>query len=129
LIVLDTHAWLWWMDDPCRLSEQAGSALADAKDVAISTVSVWELATLVGRGRITLDRDTGDWVRRALSDERIDAIAPDVRVALRAGLLDGRAFPGDSADRLIFATARSFDAPLITRDERLRAFAPGETIW
>jgi PIN domain nuclease of toxin-antitoxin system len=129
LIVLDTHAWLWWMDDPGRLSEQAVSTLADAKDVAISTVSVWELATLAARGWITLDRDTGDWVRRALSDGRINALPPDIEVALGAGLLDVRAFPGDSADRLIFATARAFDAPLITRDERLRAFAPDQTIW
>jgi PIN domain nuclease of toxin-antitoxin system len=129
LIVLDTHAWLWWMAAPERLSPAASRALSEASDVGISTLSVWELATLVGRRRITLDREPRDWVRRSLSDGRVRALAPDSDVALAAGLLGAETFPGDPADRLIFATARALDAPLVTRDERLRRFAPTGTIW
>ena len=127
--MLDTHAWLWWLADPDRLSSLARETIAEAPTIGVSTVSVWELATLVRRGRITLDRDVRDWVMRALSEERVEAIAPGVDIAIAAARLDGRAFPGDPADRFIFATARALEGQLITRDERMRAFAPEGTIW
>jgi PIN domain nuclease of toxin-antitoxin system len=129
LIVLDTHAWLWWLADPDRLSDAARAATADATAIGVSTVSAWELATLVRRRRIELDRDVRDWVRRAFAEERVSALAPSAEVALAAALLDERTFPRDPADRLIFATARALDAPLVTRDANIRGFAPSETIW
>jgi PIN domain nuclease of toxin-antitoxin system len=129
LIVLDTHAWLWWVAAPDRLSQAARQTLADAPAVGVSTFSVFELATLVRRGRISLDRDVRDWIRRALADERVEAIAPGLEVALAAAELDRDAFPGDPADRFIFATARALGAPLLTRDRRLRSFAPEATVW
>jgi PIN domain nuclease of toxin-antitoxin system len=129
VIVLDTHAWIWWLSSPERLSATARDAAADAAALSVSTLSVWELATLERRGRIALDRDVRDWVRRALSDDRVVAVAPGVDVAVAAARLDSRAFPGDPADRLIYATAQSLEAPLITRDARLRAFDPTGTIW
>jgi PIN domain nuclease of toxin-antitoxin system len=129
VIVLDTHAWLWWVATPDRLSAAARDALADAPAVGVSTLSVFELATLVRRRRISLDRDVRDWVRRALSDQRVEAIAPGPDVALAAARLDGDGFPGDPADRMIFATAKALDAPLLTGDRRIRSFAPAVTIW
>jgi PIN domain nuclease of toxin-antitoxin system len=129
LILLDTHAWIWWLSDPDRLSARARAAVTDAASIGVSTLSVWELATLVRRRRIELDRDVRDWVRRALAEERVSAIAPDAEVALAAAALDERAFPGDPADRIIFATAHALAAPLVTRDEHLRRFAPAETLW
>lgn len=128
MIVLDTHVWLWWLSDPGRLSPAARDAVSRAPSIGVSTLSVWELATLVRRGRIALDRDVRDWVRRALSDDRVESLAPGPDTALAAALLDD-AFPGDPADRMIFATARALDAQLITRDERIRAFAPQATLW
>jgi PIN domain nuclease of toxin-antitoxin system len=129
VIVLDTHVWLWWLADPDRLSSPARETIAEAPTIGLSTISVWELATLVRRGRITLDRDVRDWVMRSLSEDRLEAIAPGLDIAIAAARLDCRAFPGDPADRLIFATARTLDAQLITRDERIRAFAPDTTLW
>jgi PIN domain nuclease of toxin-antitoxin system len=129
VIVLDTHAWIWWLDDAERLSERARALIAESSAIGISTLSAWELAMLVRHRRLALDRDVRDWVRRGLGDERIEAIAPGVDVAVAAAILDDTAFPGDPADRMIFATARSLDAPLVTRDERMRAFAPSETVW
>jgi len=130
VIVLDTHTWLWWLADPGRLSGAARETIGDARAIGISTISIWELATLARRGRIELDRDVGDWVGVALNgDQRVETIAPDPRVALEAALLDDREFPGDPADRLIFATARSRRAALVTRDQQMRRFSPPETVW
>jgi PIN domain nuclease of toxin-antitoxin system len=44
-------------------------------------------------------------------------------------MLDDASSPADSADRITFATARPLGAPLVTRDERIRAFAPDDTVW
>jgi PIN domain nuclease of toxin-antitoxin system len=129
VIVLDTHAWLWWMSSPERLSDDAAASIADAAAIGVSTLSAWEVAMLASRGRISLDRDVSLWVRRALAEERVESLAPGVEIALGAGLLDAGGFPGDPADRFIYATARAVDAPLVTRDARIRAFAPSTTVW
>lgn len=95
----------------------------------MSTLSAWEIATLASRGRISLDRDVSLWVRQALANARIESLAPGSEVAVAAGLLDAKSFPGDPVDRLIYATARAADATLITRDRAIRAFDPETTLW
>jgi PIN domain nuclease of toxin-antitoxin system len=67
-------------------------------------------------------------VRQALADERIDVLAPGANVALAAPLLDD-AFPGDPADRLLYATARQAGARLLTRDDRIGRFDPQRVVW
>lgn len=129
MIVLDTHVWLWWLSAPDRLSSRARREIADASEIGVSTMSVWELATLVRRGRLELDRPVGDWVARAFSDARTSAIAPTPEMALQAALLDQRSFPGDPADRFIFASARTLRATLVTRDEAIRTFDAAATVW
>ena len=128
MIVLDTHAWIWWRADPDRLSAPVTRAIAGADHVGISSISVWELGMLVRRGRLTLDRDVEQWVRNALSGGRVSVLAPDADVALAAALLDDE-FPGDPADRLIYATARQAGARLVTRDERIARFDPARALW
>jgi PIN domain nuclease of toxin-antitoxin system len=128
LIVLDTHAWIWWRADPARLSPAAATAIADADRLGLSSMSVWELGMLVRRGRISLDRPIAAWVRHALAEARLAVIAPDTDVALAAALLDD-AFPGDPADRLIYATAQRAGARLVTRDERIARFDPARALW
>lgn len=129
LIVLDTHVWLWWLDAPERLSEAAHEAIGRAPRMGVCTLSAWEVTMLVARGRIALDRDVGLWVRQALAPERVEPLAPSADIAVAAGLLDAREFPGDPVDRLIYATARAMRATLVTRDAAIRAFDPEHTLW
>jgi PIN domain nuclease of toxin-antitoxin system len=129
VIVLDTHAWLWWTSEPERLSDAARAAIAETASIGISTISAWEVAMLTVRGRISLDRDVGLWVRQALAQERVEALAPSAETAIAAGLLDAKSFPGDPADRLIYATATAAKARLVTHDGAIRAFDPDITIW
>jgi PIN domain nuclease of toxin-antitoxin system len=128
VIVLDTHAWIWLRSDPDRLSSAARAAL-DGERVMLATISCWELATLVRLGRIALDREAGSWVAQGLDAEpRVTAVPLDPEVAVAAGGL-GESFPGDPADRIIYATALSLGCQLVTKDRRLRAFAPDRTLW
>jgi PIN domain nuclease of toxin-antitoxin system len=127
-VVLDTHAWLWLRADPARLSPAARQAIEDADRLGVCAISCWEVATLARRGRIALDRDVELWIGQALAGHRLESLPLTAQIATNAGLLD-EGFPGDPADRIIYATARASLAPLVTRDRALRSFDPRRTIW
>ena len=128
MIVLDTHAWIWWVAGSDKLSRRATRAIAEADVVGTCSISCWELAMLVTRGRLELDRDLLPWVRQALALPRAKLLDVSPEIGIRAGTLD-RGFHGDPADRLIVATSLERRAPLITRDERIRSSAGLQTIW
>jgi PIN domain nuclease of toxin-antitoxin system len=129
VILLDTHAWLWWASQPERLSTPARRAIDEADRIGVSTLSVWEVAMLTVRGRIRLDRDLRTWVRQALGQPRVESVAPSPDAAIAAALLDADGFPGDPADRLNYATARAGRSPLVTRDRAIRRFDAHGTVW
>lgn len=129
MILLDTHVWLWWHAEPSRLSRPARRAIDEAETIGVSAISAWEVAMLVRRRRISLDRDVASWVRQALAPARIVAHPLTPEVAVAAGSLEGERFRGDPADRFIYATARAQRTPLVTRDEAIRGFDSRNTIW
>ena len=129
MIVLDTHAWLWWVDDPARLSPPARSAIEGEDAIGISAISCWEIGMLVVKKRLAFDAPVRSWVQAALALPGLVTIEPSPRTALEAALLPSGEFPEDPADRLIYATAREHAAALVTRDTRLREYDPRGTIW
>lgn len=129
MVVLDTHAWLWWLDSPELLSGAASREIESAESIGISAVSCWELGMLAAKRRIELDPDPSSWVRRALGQAGVVPIPIDSRVATEAALLDLRVFPPDPADRMIYSTARSTGSILVTKDRRIRDFDPRGTLW
>lgn len=121
LVLLDTHAWVWLLNGDSKLSPKAVKAIERSlskEAVLLSAISPWEVAMLVGKGRLTLDRDVGEWVSAAVSIPgiRLEPISPEIAVA--STRLPGNIHP-DPADRLIAATARHHGALLITDDQLL----------
>jgi len=129
VIVLDTHVLLWRALEPDRVSEAAKEAILQEESRAVSAVTFQEVAYLVARGRVELDKPAGRWLGDALGAIEGVAISPSTSIALRAGALNPRSFHGDPMDRLIYATALEYDARLVTADERLRQFDPERTVW
>lgn len=129
MIVLDTHAWLWWVAEPQRLSQRAREAIDGTERFGIATISCWEIAMLAERGRIELDRTIELWIEQALADARAQSLPLTSAVAVRAALLGREGFVGDPANRIVYATARDVGASLVTRDQALRAFDSRGTIW
>ena len=125
MIVLDTHAWLWWLSAPNKLSRAAARAIERADRIGVSAASVYELTHLVERRRVRLDAPVRTWVRDALGRAGVEPLTIDAEIALDAGQL----LVGDPFDRLIYATARARDARLVTRDERLRAVDAARAVW
>jgi PIN domain nuclease of toxin-antitoxin system len=121
LVLIDTHVWVWLLNGDQKLSPKALKAIEQSlseEAVLMSAISPWEVAMLVSKGRLTLDRDVGEWVQAAtsISGIRIEPISPEIAVA--STRLPGELHP-DPADRLIAATARHLNAMLITDDQKL----------
>jgi PIN domain nuclease of toxin-antitoxin system len=129
--VLDTHAAIWWMADNTKLSAKAKRAIQasiSAGDLVMSAASVLEIATLVRRGRLELDRTFDEWLDdvQSLPELRIEPVT--AAVAARAGLFEAEV-QGDPIDRLIIATAIVLDESLVTADERIQTLGCVRTIW
>ncbi len=125
-VILDTHTLVWWVQSPELLSPKAETAIKSATRLAVPTISFWEIALLVRRGRLDLDMPVISWVEDVCAIDRVIPVPLSVRVAVTA---DALVMHPDPADRFIVATAQQEAAPLVTRDELLRALRSVETIW
>ena len=128
MIVLDTHAWVWWVAGSKNLGARARRRIRSSERVLVPAISTWEVAMLVQKGRLEFDRPLLSWIRQALTDPHVELVPLTPEIAVRAAGL-GANFPGDPADRLIVATALESRAPLATKDERLRRWEGVETFW
>jgi PIN domain nuclease of toxin-antitoxin system len=127
VIVLDTHAWLWWVGEPRRLGRRTARAIDDADRIGIAAVSCFEVAAAVAKGRVILDRPPLHWLQDALALPKVELLPLTAAVAVNAIQL--AAFHGDPADRLIVATTIIEGAVLATMDRRLRGYAVVQTVW
>ncbi|HSI98153.1 MAG TPA: type II toxin-antitoxin system VapC family toxin [Gaiellaceae bacterium] len=128
MIVVDTHAWLWWVNGESGLSESASREIARAGVIGVTTISAMEVVTLVRRHKIELDTDARSWIARALALERVQELPVTAEIAGEAGSF-GDEFVGDPADRIIYATAIVTGSKLVTRDRFLRGYDPVRTVW
>jgi len=120
--LLDTYAWLWWLDGSGELTARERTALDRFPDGArpyLAAISLWEMALLVERGRVTLRQGFESWIDVAAAPSTVTLM--DVNPAVAKELLHfPPSFHRDPADRLIVATARAHGLPLLTRDEAIR---------
>lgn len=131
MIVLDTHAWIWFISNPENLSKKASKAVTEAvkeKSVLISSISAWEVALLVTKKRLKLSLDVTDWIAKSESLPFIQFIAVSNAIAIRSVNLP-QPLHTDPADRIIIATALFAGAPLVTKDKKLINYPHVKTIW
>jgi len=131
VIVLDTHVWVWWVSGLEPLSPRAHRLMGEAveqKAVSLSSISVWEVAQLVSRGRLELTMDVATWVAKSEAMPFLHFIPVDNAIALKSVQLPEPLHP-DPADRIIIATALTLGYPLVTRDERIARSPHVRTIW
>jgi PIN domain nuclease of toxin-antitoxin system len=127
-VVLDTHAWIWWVAEPEKLSARARHAIDAAETLGVCAISCWEVAMLVARRRLELDRDVLLWIRQALAVPRVALLPLTPEVSVASAQL-ARKLPADPADRMIAASALEQRASIVTKDSRLRSMPQIETIW
>lgn len=131
MIMLDTHALVWWREKSPRLSQHAKSAIAreaQGGSIAISAFSFWEIALLIEHSRLVLPQDLASWVAAVEGINYMHSIPVDNRIAVASIQLPA-GLPKDPADRIIVATAIQLSIPIVTADHKMRAYPHVQTIW
>jgi PIN domain nuclease of toxin-antitoxin system len=116
-LLLDTHVVHWWSAEPRRVSSPARKALDEADELAVAAISWYELAWLARHERIVVNVPIRSWLQGLAAQLRTIGTTPaiaDTAVALPSS------FPGDPADRLIYATAIEHGLKLVTKDRAIR---------
>jgi PIN domain nuclease of toxin-antitoxin system len=127
-LLLDSHVIHWWSAEPDRLSPPARKAIREADELATASISWFELAWLASNERIVVSIPVRSWLEGLAEQVRTVPVTP--AVATTAVSLPA-SFPGDPADRLIYATAIEKGWLLVTKDDRLlkHRYPRQITIW
>jgi PIN domain nuclease of toxin-antitoxin system len=129
VILLDTYVLVWLTSEPARLSKPASSAIPRANragGIAISAITLWELAWLVSHGRLRVTETVESYLEEVSS---LVAIRPiTIKVAALANQFPAD-YSSDPCDRLIGATALAEGMVLITKDRKIRNCKQLQTLW
>jgi PIN domain nuclease of toxin-antitoxin system len=126
MVVLDTSALLYWTLDPSALSSKAEQAIEQAEKIIISSISIWEIALKVKRGKLEIPIEISDYVEKLTRLEKLEIVSVDVQTWLDNLNLEWE--HRDPADRTIVALAARNGCSLITSDGVIADFYP-ETVW
>lgn len=125
-VLLDTHAFLWFVTADPRLSSRASSTIADAHDVLLSLASCWEIAIKSSLGKLTLTVSVERFVTEQIAFNRVDLLHIELPHAARVATLPWH--HRDPFDRLLAAQALHEKVPLVTADLVFRRYGV-KRIW
>jgi PIN domain nuclease of toxin-antitoxin system len=121
-VLLDTHAFLWWLDGDRHLSARARRIIADENNIVlVSAASAWEIATKVRIGKLPGATEVAADVPGCIAHQRFESLDITTLHAERAGRLPGD--HRDPFDRMLAAQAQIENLPIVTNDEVFDAFA------
>ena len=130
MILVDTHVVVWLTFDQDQISRKARSAIDDARKnadgLAISDITLLELATLARKGRIRLDISLESFLEEV--EARFVVLPISGRACARAVGFPAT-YPKDPADRIIGATALVEGLSLLTADRAIHRSRTVQTIW
>ena len=131
MIVVDTHVIIWDALRPELLSDSAKEALSQANEnegILLCDISLWEIAMLVKKGRISLGISYQEFIRLVLLSKnyQLQCITPEI-AELSTQLSED--INNDPADRIIAATSLVMGIPLVTADSNLNQTDSLTTIW
>jgi PIN domain nuclease of toxin-antitoxin system len=125
--LLDTHAFLWWVDASPRLSAAARDVIADgSNEILLSAAVAYEIALKVAAGRLDLPTPVEEYLPVRIESEGFDPLAVSVAHALRAAALPP--IHRDPFDRLLIAQAQLEGVSIVTVDPIIARYDVA-TIW
>jgi PIN domain nuclease of toxin-antitoxin system len=120
-LAADTHILIWWLMGADRLSPNQVHVMKTVDPdhpLIVSDITLWEIAMLVCKGRITLNLPVREWLERAVAPPLVKLARISPAIAAEVAALP-ESLHGDPADRIIVSTARIHGAALITSDRRI----------
>ncbi len=120
MILLDTHIWIWWVNESDRISPEIVALIESniENSIGVNIISCWEVAKLVEKDRLNLAYPVSEWLDRALNYPGVMLLDLTPQIVVESTQLPG-GFHKDPADQLIVATARIYDILLITADAKI----------
>ncbi len=131
VIILDTHVLIFWLSNPEKLSRKASEIIKRAvnnKEVYVSSISVWEIAMLVSKGRLELTMDVKDWIITVESLSFLHFVPVNNNISIKSVQLRDYVYK-DPVDRIIIATSVALNAPLITKDDKILKYPYVKAFW
>ena len=126
-LLLDTHAFLWWVADSPALSTRARRAIGVGNhECFLSLASCWEIAIKVGNGKLELPAETGRFLREQLTANRIRELPIELGHVARAGALPFH--HRDPFDRLLAAQALEEGLTVVSADPVFRRYG-AKRLW
>ncbi len=129
MILLDTHAVIWWTLDPEKLSKRAAKLCAQFADTPayLSSISIWEIGIKIKKGKLHLGISAKEFTDRLKHTGLVQIVPVDETIWLRSLELDWD--HSDPGDRTIVATAQIKNVPVLTKDETIHHFKGAKTLW
>jgi PIN domain nuclease of toxin-antitoxin system len=128
MILLDTHAFVWWASGRQELSDRARKAIEkEPGSIVLSVVSAWEIALLCKKNRLSLPLPPSKFITRALDIYSIEELPLKRQVAIDAVALPD--FHNDPFDRVLIAEAMNHKCPLITKDALIATYPGIRAVW
>ncbi|QLE55724.1 type II toxin-antitoxin system VapC family toxin [Nostoc sp. TCL26-01] len=130
MIILDTHIWVWWNHNDSKLSPNHAEAINRERPygLGVCSISLLEISRLVTQNRLILPCPVQEWFNIALAQEGVVLLSITSQIAIDCYSLPGN-FHKDPADRIIVSTARIYDVPLVSVDEKILAYSYVKTVF
>lgn len=128
MIILDTHIWVWWVQNDARLTQKYRNWLQqyESQGLGVNIISCWEVAKLVEINKLVLPDPVDEWLLSALAYPGVQLINLTIPIIVESTQLTG--FHRDPFDQLIVATARIYGCPLLTADAKILAYPDVQTL-
>jgi len=129
VIVLDTHIWVWWNHNDSKLTPRHHEVINRERPhgLGVCSISLIEISRLVTQNKLILPCPVQEWFNIALAEEGILLLSITPQIAIDSYSLPEN-FHKDPADRIIVSTARIYDVPLVSVDEKILAYSCVKTI-
>ena len=126
-VLLDTHAFLWWINDDVRLSEGAREIFSDGdNELLFSVASGWEMAIKVGMGKLTVSGSLGPYISKHLAENAVEVLP--INLSHAVGVTELPDHHRDPFDRLLVSQALVEKLPILSTDPQISRY-PIETLW
>jgi PIN domain nuclease of toxin-antitoxin system len=120
MMLLDTCAMLWLSFDEAKLSRSTLKRIDDGERILVCSLSFWEIGIKIKKKKLEIPLSLSEFVTCYNDNDGVEIIAPDAGIVVLAAELAWE--HQDPVDRMIVATAKKFDAEIVTADEYIRRF-------
>jgi PIN domain nuclease of toxin-antitoxin system len=119
-VLLDTHAFLWFITDDDRLPPRARAAIVESDDALVSVASCWEMAIKASLGKLMLSAPVDRFLAEQLAENNFELLHIELAHVTRVASLPWH--HRDPFDRLLAAQALDEGLPIVSADPVFRKY-------